>query len=87
MSGHHESHEATTLSVSGMTCAGCANTVTRILSRVPGVLEAAVDLKAGRATVRGKAIPADLVTALEAAGYGAKAMAAAAGTGERNGGN
>ena len=60
------------LSISGMTCTGCAANVTRVLSRVPGVTEAAVDLERGRATVRGTARPADLIAAVQAAGYGAQ---------------
>ncbi|MDE2085594.1 MAG: heavy-metal-associated domain-containing protein [Xanthomonadaceae bacterium] len=74
----HESNqlrEATILTVSGMTCGGCANTVARILSRIPGVAEATVDFKTGRATIKGVAAPADLIAAVEAAGYGAKAEA------------
>ncbi|MDB5408334.1 MAG: Heavy metal transport/detoxification protein [Rhodospirillales bacterium] len=59
------------LSVTGMTCAGCASAVTRVLSRVAGVGEAKVELAAGRATVTGSAAPAALVAAVAAAGYGA----------------
>jgi copper chaperone CopZ len=32
---NHESGEALGLSISGMTCGRCANTLTRVLSRVP----------------------------------------------------
>ncbi|TAN30386.1 MAG: heavy-metal-associated domain-containing protein [Castellaniella sp.] len=71
-----QSHETTILSVSGMTCGGCANTVTRILSRIPGVAKATVDIKTGQATVRGTATSADLVAAVEAAGYGARDLEA-----------
>ena len=46
-----------TLSISGMTCSGCANTLTRVLSRVPGVEHASVDFPGGRAVVRGTARP------------------------------
>jgi copper chaperone len=59
------------LSITGMTCAGCVGAVTRVLSRVPGVGEAKVDLAAGRATVTGSAAPEALVAAVAAAGYGA----------------
>jgi copper chaperone CopZ len=59
------------LSITGMTCAGCVGAVTRVLSRVPGVSEAKVDLAAGRATVAGIAAPEALVAAVAAAGYGA----------------
>lgn len=60
------------LAVSGMTCSGCASTVTRVLSRVPGVTAARVDLAAGRATVSGTARAGDLIEAVEAAGFGGK---------------
>lgn len=66
------------LSISGMTCGGCASTVTRILSRVPGVTDAKVELESGRATVTGNARPQELIAAVEAAGYGAKLAADAA---------
>lgn len=62
----------TILSVSGMTCGGCANTVKRVLARVPGVAGAEVDLAAGRAVVKGGARPEDLVAVVEAAGFGAR---------------
>jgi copper chaperone CopZ len=57
------------LTVSGMTCGGCASTVTRVLSRVPGVIEAHVDLASGCATVTGTAPAEELVQAVEAAGF------------------
>ena len=60
------------LRVSGMTCSGCADTVTRVLSRVPGVTGATVDFGSGRATVMGSARSEDLVAAVQAAGYGAQ---------------
>ena len=62
----------TALSILGMTCSGCANTVTRVLSRVPGVASANVDFENGHALVTGTAHPEDLVKAVEAAGYGAQ---------------
>ena len=78
----HQSHETTILSVSGMTCGGCANTVTRILSRIPGVAQATVDIKTGYATITGAATSADLIAAVEAAGYGARVLAVDAKMGE-----
>lgn len=60
------------LSISGMTCGGCAATVTRVLSRVPGVTAAEVDFASGRAVVTGGARPNDLIAAVEAAGYGVR---------------
>ncbi len=68
MSGGNE--EITVLAITGMACDGCAGTVTRVLSRVPGVRRAEVDLASGRATVVGRASPAALIGAVEAAGYG-----------------
>lgn len=40
-----------TYKISGMSCSGCASTVERTLSGIPGVLKVVVDLKAGKATV------------------------------------
>lgn len=57
------------LSISGMTCSGCVKTVTRVLSGVAGVSSAQVDLASGRAVVSGEARLADLVAAVEAAGF------------------
>jgi copper chaperone CopZ len=55
-----------------MTCSACANAVMRVLSRIPGVAQAEVDLAAGRAVVSGPALPEELVAAVQAAGYGAR---------------
>jgi copper chaperone CopZ len=60
------------LAISGMTCGGCANTVTRVLTRVPGVDRAEVDLAGAVATVTGSASAADLIGAVEAAGFGGR---------------
>lgn len=62
---------ATILAVTGMTCGGCASTVQRVLTRVPGVVQARVDHQSGRAVVEGDAPPAALVAAVQAAGFGA----------------
>jgi copper chaperone CopZ len=64
--------EGVTLAITGMTCSGCANTVKRVLSRVPGVTRAEVDLASGRAAVSGTARPEDLVAVVRAAGFGAQ---------------
>ncbi len=68
--GSKEAAGAVVLAISGMTCGGCAGAVSRALSAVPGVVEARVDLAAGRATVTGTARAQDLVRAVEAAGFG-----------------
>ncbi|HYE59045.1 MAG TPA: heavy metal translocating P-type ATPase, partial [Rhodothermales bacterium] len=62
----------TVLPILGMTCAACTGRVERALTRVPGVLDAAVDLGSERATVRHTAAiaRATLVEAVRAAGYG-----------------
>jgi copper chaperone len=64
----------TRLAITGMTCGGCASTVTRVLQRVPGVTRAEVDLSSARAVVEGSAPPAQLVAAAEAAGFGASVI-------------
>lgn len=68
----HESGPTIELAVSGMTCEGCARAVTRVLSNVPGVAVAEVDVAAGRASVTGNARSEALIEAVVAAGYGAR---------------
>ena len=76
-----EGNEAkTVLTVSGMTCGGCANTVTRVLTRVPGVERAEVDLASGLATVTGRATVAAMISAVEAAGFGGRLAEPATGS-------
>jgi Cu+-exporting ATPase len=62
------------LPITGMTCANCANTVERTLSRkVPGIIEARVNFATEKATVKyipGTVTRADIVAAVEQAGYG-----------------
>jgi P-type Cu+ transporter len=65
-----------------MSCASCVGRVERALRRVPGVLEASVNLATERASVRhlaGATTPADLAAAVGAAGYEARPAADAAG--------
>jgi len=64
---------ATTLTITGMTCASCAGRVERALQAVPGVASASVNLATGRATVTGTASVAALVAAVVATGYDAAA--------------
>ncbi len=64
--------ETVTLSISGMTCGGCVNSVTRVLKAVPGVQQVDVQLQPGRATVSydpAKANRESLRSAVEDAGY------------------
>ncbi|HZS01674.1 MAG TPA: heavy metal translocating P-type ATPase, partial [Chloroflexota bacterium] len=72
--------ETVVLPISGMTCASCVRRVERALSKVPGVASARVNLATERATVDlvpGLATPEALRRAVEAAGYGVGAAAAA----------
>ncbi len=59
------------IGIGGMTCASCVTRAERALSRVPGVLEARVNLATGRARVRALAgtPEAALAAALAGAGY------------------
>lgn len=58
-----------TLTVEGMSCDGCEQTVAEALRAVDGVASAAVDRTNNSATVDGEAEPRALVTAVEDAGY------------------
>jgi Cu+-exporting ATPase len=69
------------LPVEGMTCASCVNRIERFLRKTPGVTEASVNLATERATVSvdpSQAARADLVGAIEAAGYDVRVEAPAA---------
>lgn len=57
------------LEISGMTCGGCARSVTRAVQAVPGVIRAAVDLEAATVTVDGEAGAEAVRQAIERAGY------------------
>ena len=62
--------------VDGMSCGGCVASVTRAVSRLPGVQKVDVSLERKAATVEydGAAVdPARIVAAIEAAGFGAAA--------------
>ena len=64
--------EIISLDVEGMTCASCVNRIERFLNKVEGVSEASVNLATERARVRfdgSRVARADLVSAVEAAGY------------------
>jgi len=60
------------IAVAGMTCQGCVNAVTRVLSHVPGAQDVTVDLATGHAMVHGNAEPEALLAAVRKAGYGAE---------------
>jgi P-type Cu+ transporter len=69
------------LRIDGMTCASCVARVEKALARVPGVLQASVNLATSTAEVRhlaGSAADADLIAAVQRAGYQAAAIDAGA---------
>lgn len=62
-----------TLTVEGMTCGHCEQTVEEALEAVDGVAEATADREAEQVTVEGDADPDAIVAAVEDAGYEASA--------------
>jgi copper chaperone CopZ len=62
-----------TVTVTGMSCEHCEQTVEEALLAVPGVESASADNEAETATVEGAAAVEDLVAAVEDAGYDASA--------------
>jgi len=58
-----------TLTVSGMSCGHCAQTVTKAVEALPLVERALVDLDAGTVRVEGSAPLAAIREAIEEAGY------------------
>ena len=61
------------LSVTGMTCGGCVNSVYKVLTALPGVQSAEVTLSPGQARVvydPDRVAPAALVQAVIDAGFG-----------------
>ena len=70
--GYGVSHETLELAIGGMTCATCSGRVETALRKTRGVVKAEVNLASEKAYVEGVAglmRPADLVAAVEAAGY------------------
>ncbi|MHB8823754.1 MAG: heavy metal translocating P-type ATPase [Thiobacillus sp.] len=74
--------ESLTLGITGMTCASCSSRVEKALAKVPGVLEASVNLATEQATVKVAqgTSAATLIAAVERAGYGAQLPQAASET-------
>ncbi|MCK6624801.1 MAG: heavy metal translocating P-type ATPase [Anaerolineae bacterium] len=72
--GYHVPVATLELPITGMTCANCVSTVERALNKkVPGILEATVNFATEKATVKyipGAVTRADMVAAIERAGYG-----------------
>jgi len=72
------------LAITGMTCASCVARIERKLGKLPGVESAGVNLATERARVSydpTRVSPAALISAVEAAGYGAAPVAERAATG------
>ena len=63
---------AIVLTVTGMTCQGCVNSVTRVVKRADPAAEVAIDLPTGRLEARTVASAQAMAEAITAAGYGAK---------------
>lgn len=63
-------------SVTGMTCAACQARVEKVVSNVPGVTDVSVSLLTNSMGVEGTAASADIVAAVEKAGYHASVKGA-----------
>ncbi len=57
--------------VTGMSCAACSARVEKAVSKVPGVTSCSVNLLTNSMGVEGTASPAEIISAVESAGYGA----------------
>lgn len=67
--------------VTGMSCAACSARVEKAVSRVPGVISCSVSLLTNSMGVEGTASPAEIIAAVEEAGYGASEKGAGAQSG------
>lgn len=63
--------------VTGMSCAACSARVEKAVSAVPGVTECAVSLLTNSMSVDGAVDASAVISAVEAAGYGASVQGAA----------
>ncbi|MBP3489389.1 MAG: heavy metal translocating P-type ATPase [Roseburia sp.] len=72
--------------VTGMSCAACSARVEKAVKKVPGVESCAVSLLTNSMGVEGTASAADIIKAVEDAGYGA-AKKGGKGTGKQSAGN
>jgi Cu+-exporting ATPase len=62
--------ESVSLAISGMTCASCVTRVEKALKKVPGVMDASVNLATEKAQVKASGVPVDaLLAAVRKAGY------------------
>ncbi|MBI5256931.1 MAG: copper-translocating P-type ATPase [Burkholderiales bacterium] len=75
--GYHLPQTTLDLGIDGMSCASCVGRVEKALRKVPGVLDATVNLATAQAHVRrlaGQADEAQLLAAVQRAGYEARAL-------------
>ena len=63
--------------VTGMSCAACSSRVEKAVSKVPGVTSCSVSLLTNSMGVEGTATSAQIIEAVENAGYGALLKGAA----------
>ena len=72
--------------ITGMSCAACVARVEKAVKGVPGVLECSVNLLTATMNVEGSATSAEIIRAVESAGYGAtpSSLSAVKGEGEKN---
>ncbi len=77
--GYEVVRDETVLDIEGMSCAACVGRVEKVLARVPGVVDASVNLAARRARVvsAGSVDTAALIEAVKKAGFEARPAAAA----------
>jgi Cu+-exporting ATPase len=84
--GYDVPADSVSLSISGMTCASCVTRVEKALKKVPGVIDAAVNLATEKAQVTAAGVPVEaLIAAVGKAGYDAAAADAAAAPGKTSG--
>jgi Cu+-exporting ATPase len=70
--GYEVPAETVSLSIVGMTCASCVSRVEKALKKVPGVMDATVNLATEKAQVKSSGVPVEaLVAAVRKAGYDA----------------
>ena len=72
--GYHVASDSVTLAIDGMTCASCVGRVEKALLKLPGVMQAEVNLATEQARVTrlaGSASTAEVIAAVERAGYAA----------------
>ncbi|MDQ9170069.1 heavy metal translocating P-type ATPase [Oxalobacteraceae bacterium R-40] len=68
--GYEVPSTSVSLAISGMTCASCVQRVEKALKKIPGVLDASVNLATEKAQVRSLGVPTErLIAAVEKAGY------------------